>query len=138
MGAPDPAALQGKTDHDFYPKEVADVFLADERVVMEEPPAFGQQGRVQIDWSGKLRWLTTKVPIVDARGEVTGLLGISRDITERHEVEEKLRRSEQRYRDLLEQAADGIFLLDENFNFLMANAEFCRDVGIHARRSCSG
>ena len=79
--------------------------------------------------SGKLRWLTTKVPLVDARGEVTGLLGITRDITERHEVEEKLRRSEQRYRDLLEQAADGIFLLDENGNFLMANAEICEMLG---------
>ncbi len=128
MGAPDPSALTGKTDHDFYPKEVAVVFLADERIVME-----GRQHLVNREesesMSGKLRWLTTKVPLVDARGEVTGLLGISRDITERHEAEEKLRRSEQRYRDLLEQAADGIFLRDRNGNFLMANAAICEMLG---------
>jgi PAS domain S-box-containing protein len=35
----------------------------------------------------------------------------------------------QRYRDLLEQAADGIFLLDENGNFLMANSEICKMLG---------
>ena len=44
-------------------------------------------------------------------------------------AEEELRRSEQRYRDLLEQAADGIFLLDENGNFLIANSEICRILG---------
>ena len=76
--------------------------------------------------------LTTKVPVIDARGEVAGLLGITRDITERHEAEEKLRISEQRYRDLLEQAADGIFLLDENGNFLMANSEICEMLGYAA------
>ena len=128
MGAPDPTALQGKTDHDFYSKEVADVFLADERVVMESRQRLVNREESK-SMSGELRWLTTKVPLVDARGEVTGLLGISRDITERHEVEEKLRISEQRYRDLLERAADGIFLLDENGNFLMANAAICEMLG---------
>ncbi|MGA2977718.1 MAG: PAS domain S-box protein [Spirochaetia bacterium] len=52
-----------------------------------------------------------------------------RAITERHEVDEKLFISEQRYRELLEQAADGIFLLDENGNFLMANAAICEMLG---------
>jgi two-component system, cell cycle sensor histidine kinase and response regulator CckA len=131
MGAPDPSALTGKTDHDFYPREVADVFLADERSVMESRRRLVNREESE-SMSGKLRWLTTKVPLVDARGEVTGLFGITRDITERHEAEEKLRRSEQRYRDLLEQAADGIFLLDENGNFLMANAAICEMLG-HAR-----
>src|SRR5208337_3224864 len=43
--------------------------------------------------------------------------------------EEELRISEQRYRDLLEQAADGIFLVDGNGNFLMANSEICEMLG---------
>jgi PAS domain S-box-containing protein len=128
MGAPDPSALTGKTDHDFYPKEVADVFLADERVVMESRQRLVNREESE-SMSGKLRWLTTKVPLIDAHGEVTGLLGITRDVTERHEAEEKLRRSEQRYRELLEQAADGIFLRDESGNFLMANAAVCEMLG---------
>ncbi len=36
---------------------------------------------------------------------------------------------ERRYRDLMEQAADGVFLLDENGNFRMANSEICRMLG---------
>ena len=57
------------------------------------------------------------------------LRGITRDATERHEVEEELRRSEHRCRDLLEQAADGMFLLDGSGTFLMANVAFRRMLG---------
>jgi PAS domain S-box-containing protein len=129
MGAPDPTVLTGKTDFDFYPKEVADALFIDERIVIESRQSLVNRVESR-SLSGRLRWImTTKVPLVDARGEVTGLLGITRDITERHEVEDKLRISEQRYRDLLEQAADGIFLLDENGNFLMANSEICEMLG---------
>ena len=128
MGAPDPSALKGKTDHDFYPKEVADIFLADERVVIESRRKLINREESE-SLSGKLRWLTTKVPIIDSHGEVAGILGISRNITERREAEEALRRSEHRYRELVDQSANGIFLLDENFNFLMANAEFCEMTG---------
>ena len=132
MGASDPLALTGKTDHDFYSKEVADALLADEQVVIKTHQASINKEESKSPVSGARRVLTTKVPLIDARGEVTGLLGITRDITERHETEERLRRSEQRYRDLLEQAADGIFLLGENYNFLMANAEFCKMSGYMA------
>lgn len=129
MGASDPSVLTGKTDHDFYSREVADAVLAEEQVVIET-----RQGSVNKEESKSLtdglrRILTTKVPVVDARGKVTGLLGITRDITARHEVEEKFRIHEQRYRDLLEQAADGIFLLDEGGNFLMVNTEICEILG---------
>jgi PAS domain S-box-containing protein len=51
---------------------------------------------------------------------------------EKDEVREALRVSERRYRELLDQAADGIFLLDENYTFLMANPEFCAMTGYTA------
>jgi two-component system cell cycle sensor histidine kinase/response regulator CckA len=129
MGASDPEVLAGKTDHDFYPKQVADALLADERVVIDSRQSLVNKVESK-SLSGRLRWiLTTKVPLVDAHGEVTGLVGITRDITERHEAEEARHISEKRYRDLLEQAADGIFLLDESGNFLMANAAICDMLG---------
>jgi len=129
MGASDPLALTGKTDHDFYSREVADTLLADEEVVIKTHQGSINKEESKSLGSGVRHILTTKVPLIDARGEVTGLLGITRDITERHEMDERLRRSEQRYRELLVQAADGIFLLDENYNFLLANEEFCKMSG---------
>lgn len=50
-------------------------------------------------------------------------------LVEKKESEVTLRRSEQRYRDLLEKAVDGIFLLDKNGNFLMVNSKICEMLG---------
>jgi two-component system, cell cycle sensor histidine kinase and response regulator CckA len=129
MGARDASVLSGKTDHDFYPKEVADSLLAEEQIIVKTHRSSVNKEESKSLTNGLRRILTTKVPVVDTRGEVTGLLGITRDITERNNVEEKLRVGERRYRDLLEQAADGVFLLDEKGDFLMANAAICEMLG---------
>jgi two-component system, cell cycle sensor histidine kinase and response regulator CckA len=50
--------------------------------------------------------------ILDARGKITGFLGLQRDITERKQAEAALRVSEIRYRRLFEAAKDGILILD--------------------------
>jgi PAS domain S-box-containing protein len=62
---------------------------------------------------GTRRWLETHaVPLRDAHGEIAGLLGITRDITERKRAEERLRASEAELRALFEAMTDLIFVLD--------------------------
>jgi PAS domain S-box-containing protein len=62
---------------------------------------------------GTSRWLDTHaVPLRDPRGEIAGLLAITRDITERKKNEEALRQSERLYRAVIEQATENIFLVD--------------------------
>jgi len=51
-------------------------------------------------------------PIVDEAGEVTGFVSVQRDVTERKDLEEKLRVSEQRYRTLATAAQDHIFIVN--------------------------
>ncbi len=66
----------------------------------------GQSQRLEFEMvglKGRRRWAETySVPLRDAEGAVTGLLGVTRDITERREMERTLRESEERYRDLVE------------------------------------
>ncbi|MGA2613939.1 MAG: PAS domain S-box protein [Spirochaetia bacterium] len=120
----------GKSDLDFYPRSEAARYIADERMVIQTGTALINKEEESVDQEGQKRWtLTTKVPLRNAQGKVMGIVCTGRDITEHHQIEEKLRRSEQRYRDLLEQAADGIFLLDENMKFIMANSELCKMLG---------
>jgi PAS domain S-box-containing protein len=50
-------------------------------------------------------------PLVES-GEVKGVLGIARDVTEKRRLEEQIQRSEQQYRALTESAYDAIFMVD--------------------------
>src|SRR5208283_116982 len=120
----------GKTDFDFFTEEHARAAYEDEqRIIRTGEPIINKEEKET--WPGRPdTWVsTTKMPLRDQQGAIVGTFGISRDISERKRAEEALKRSEERYRDLLEQAADGIFLLDENYNFLMANSEICKMLG---------
>jgi PAS domain S-box-containing protein len=91
-----PEEIAGKTDYDFFPRELADQYRADDERIMES----GEIEDIEEKYiqEGQERWVhTTKTPIRDEEGDVIGILGIFWDITERKWVE-------QRYRDLFEEA----------------------------------
>jgi len=56
---------------------------------------------------------------------ISALVGSYRDITERKVVEERLEQNEERYRVLVEQASDGIFLTDVQGRFIDVNMAVC-------------
>ena len=67
--------------------------------------------------------------IKDAQGKLIGFRSISRDITERKKMEEALRQSEERYRTIIEQMADGYFENDLTGNFTFLNDTMCQIFG---------
>jgi PAS domain S-box-containing protein len=76
----------------------------------------GGSGRLQFDVTGRhgtRRTLETNaVPMRDGNDRITGLLGVTRDITERVRAETALRRSEERFRELIEKSSDLLLVLD--------------------------
>jgi len=67
--------------------------------------------------------------IRDAKGKPIGFRGVSRDITDRKRAEEKLRESEEKYRNILENIEDGYFEVDLAGNFTFFNPSICRILG---------
>lgn len=62
---------------------------------------------------GGIRWMENNVRFMrDAENNISGLMGIARDITERKETEKALRESEARYRHLMTHAPTGIYEID--------------------------
>jgi PAS domain S-box-containing protein len=108
-----PADIVGRRDVDFASQERGDeirqrdqlVYAAGRALTMEESGTF--QGN-------KFTLLTTKSPYRDATGKIIGLVGLSRDITQRIEQVEALAESERRYRTLVTSSNVGIYETDKN------------------------
>ena len=93
LGLPDCEAAVGKTVYDFFPKEIADQFAADDQNVFASRVPVLDREEPFIDAEGKSgMFLTSKLPLVGNDGTVLGLVGISRDVTERKRAEEELKR----------------------------------------------
>ena len=94
------AAIVGRTDRELFGDAVAESFLENDRLVMEGGEA--RHNEEWIDYPDGTRALvdTFKAPLRDADGAVAGLVGVSRDITERRRAEEALWR-QSRLREVL-------------------------------------
>ncbi len=84
--------MVGKTDFDFFPEKLASKYYADEKKVIRSGKPLINTEEVTKDIEGKDQWLlTTKVPLKDSQGNVTGIVGVARDITARREAERALK-----------------------------------------------
>jgi len=87
--------LLGKTVFDLFPKEKAIALHAEDLGIMKSRGAILESERTATDPEGDVIWLqTTKVPLVDNRGTVLGIVGLHRNVTRRKEAEQRLRQSE--------------------------------------------
>ena len=84
MGVADPADMIGKSDLEVLPAELAQKFFDDEqKVIRTGRPLIDFEEYVYDSSGGKTWLLTTKVPVRNARGDIFGVAGVSRDMSDR-------------------------------------------------------
>ncbi|HEX7441362.1 MAG TPA: PAS domain-containing protein, partial [Caldimonas sp.] len=113
--------LAGKTAFDVLAAEVAECVHADDLRVLGGQSVLDRE-ECSTDRTGVSQWhLTIKVPLRDGVGLVTGLVGISRNITERRRAQQESRELVERLGLTLESLSDGFCTLDRDWRFTYVN-----------------
>jgi len=133
LGANNAVDMIGKTDFDYFTDEHAKRAYQDEQYVMKTGKLIEGKAEKETHPDGRINWVsTTKIPRYDKVGNVIGILGISRDITEKKELEEKLKlRLEELGEEvlfksrlltsLLDNTPDRVYFKDKKSRFIQAS-----------------
>jgi PAS domain S-box-containing protein len=110
--------LVGKTDFDFFTPDIAQPFYDDEQQIIASGHALVNKEEASVDpkTGARLWFLTTKVPLKDQHGNITGILGISRNITGR-------KRADDKFRALLESAPDAMVIVNQQGSIEFVNSQ---------------
>jgi len=122
-GLTDPSEIVGKNDHELPWRDLADDYIADDSAVMSSGVAKLGYDERQVRAGGGQSWVhVSKVPLLDEDGRVVGILGTYEDITDRRQMEEALRESEQFLSDILENIPSMVFVKDaRDLRFVRVN-----------------
>ena len=104
-GLENPSEIVGKTDYELpWRKTEADAYRADDQQVMKSSVPKLHIIETQLQSDGSILWFdTNKIPLFDQEHKVIGILGVSNDITQLKEVEQKLRQAQHYLEDQVEE-----------------------------------
>lgn len=124
-----PSQILGKTDEEVLPPDLAAACRKSDDIVFKTGEIFRFEEETNGPDGTIVAFETIKAPIFDAAGKVNGLVGISRDITERKNAESSLRESEERFRSLYENSTLGLYRTTPEGRILLANPTIVRMLG---------
>jgi two-component system CheB/CheR fusion protein len=115
--------IAGKTDYDFYPKELAEKYRADDKRIMKS----GKKEDIEEEYvknGQKVYVHTVKTPVKDENGNVVGVLGIFWDITERKTAEIAIQDAREYVESIVATVREPLIVLDENLKVISASRSF--------------
>ncbi len=102
--------LLGKTNFDIHPPDLAEKYRRDDRQVIDTGAVFEDiEEHLTMDGNDRRYLHTLKTAVRDAGGKVSGIQGISWDVTERKRAEAELRRSKERFELAVLGSQDGLW-----------------------------
>jgi PAS domain S-box-containing protein len=127
MGA-SPEQLIGKTDFDFFPREMAEKFFNDEQALIKSGEPLINREEIAFDQTRGMNRviLTSKVPLRDEQGNLTGIVGTGYDITERKAADERMA-SMERHESIGRLAAGVAHEINTPIQYLKDSVSFVQD-----------
>lgn len=114
MGAKSEAEVLGRSDFDLFPAESAEVSVAEDQEVFNGKTIIARE-TFNFKTDGTERWfLVSKVPLREEGGEITGLVGVSIDITDRKQILTELEIALKESQDLYNNAPCGYHTVDSD------------------------
>ena len=142
-GFADPKDMVGKSDFDIAtPERAQALFESEQQIIASDQPQLGVEEQLP-DETGSLRWFaTSKVPLRAGNGEMIGLAGVTRDITEDKQLRQDLIDSRNTLSYALTEMSDGLAMFDGDGRIVLCNEQYgasfphtghLRVVGAHMR-----
>jgi PAS domain S-box-containing protein len=124
-----PQDFKGKTTRELFPDKEDDYVRSDQEVLVRGEPQTGVMRDIKT--SEGVRWVRLdKMPVKDADGNVTGIIGFELDITTRIEAQEELRNAHKKMQDIVEFLPDATFVIDRDMKVIAWNRAIEEMTGI--------
>lgn len=128
--------LLGQTDYDVFPEEFADVYYRLEKQIFSGMPV-AHEIQETLTKDGIKGWIDNrKYPIRDDHGQIIGLYGIARDITERRQAEVALTESNDRLAAVMENLTEGLIAADHQGQIVYWNPKALAINGFASMDDC--
>ncbi|MEG4307093.1 PAS domain S-box protein [Microcoleus sp. D3_18a_C4] len=122
-------AMIGKDDTNFFPPEIAQQIIEADRRLVTAGEYLNYEEIVPKNGENRTL-LTTKCPWKDAEGNIIGVVGVSRDISDRKEIEAALIESNILFENVIESTGDSIFVKDTQSRYLLLNSTAAGIIGL--------
>jgi PAS domain S-box-containing protein len=121
--------LIGKTDSDICHPDIAELYAYNDYIVLKTKKQ--QQFDQFVDTpAGTVYSETIKTPVINSKGEVIGVTGISRDITYYKRLEQQLRANDDRINALLKNSTDSITVINNEAEILFDSSFVKKVTGV--------
>ncbi|HET6558734.1 MAG TPA: PAS domain S-box protein, partial [Prolixibacteraceae bacterium] len=126
IGAASEAEVLGKTDLETFNNEIGKRGFEDDLKVIKTGQPVINREEIFFNKEDEQQWLlTSKIPLHDQKGNITGLVGIGRDITEQKKANETILK----FSKSIEQSPSTIVITDVNGNIEYVNPTFTEVTG---------
>ncbi|MBD1806527.1 PAS domain-containing protein [Microcoleus sp. FACHB-SPT15] len=128
------SALIGHTDEEIHPPEITNAYLPHLLRAVETRTSQTAECTITLPTVGKVTFIVIYVPLLDERGEIYQILGITHNITEQKIAEEKLKENHEFLQTVLDTNPNLIFVKDSQGKLVLGNQAFADFVGVNAEK----